>query len=303
MTTLPGALPVRPGRARAWLLASRPPTLTAAVAPVIVGTAVALRADAFAAGPALAALFGAIALQVGANFANDVSDFRRGADHAGRLGPPRAAAMGMLSERAIVRGMLVAFAIAALLGLYLATVVGWPIIVVGLASIAAAVTYTGGPWPYGYRALGEIFVFIFFGVVAVAGTYYAQAGELSRAALAASVPVGLTGTAILVVNNVRDIESDRVAHKYTLAVYLGRRLARGQYLLTVAGAYVAVAALWLAGDFSPAVMLAWLSLPATIAPARAVLTQTAGPPLNAALRATARLHFVFAVLLALGVLW
>ncbi|MDA1004355.1 MAG: 1,4-dihydroxy-2-naphthoate polyprenyltransferase [Chloroflexi bacterium] len=303
MTTLPGTIPGPPGRARAWLLASRPPTLTAAVAPVIVGTAVAVRADAFAAGPALAALLGAIALQVGANFANDVSDFRRGADHAGRLGPPRAAAMGMLSETAIVRGMLAAFAIAAVLGLYLASVVGWPIIVVGVASIAAAVTYTGGPWPYGYRALGELFVFAFFGLVAVAGTYYAQAGALSREALAAAIPVGFTVTAILVVNNVRDIESDRVAHKYTLAVYLGRRLARGQYLATVAGAYVAATALWLVGGFSPGVLLVWLSLPAMVGPARAVLTQTDGPPLNAALRATARLHFVFAVLLAVGVLW
>ena len=303
MTSLRGAIPGHPGRARAWLLAARPPTLTAAVAPVIVGTAVAARADAFAGGPALAALIGAIALQIGANLANDVSDFRRGADHAGRVGPPRAAAMGMLSEAAIVRGMVAAFALAALMGVYLASVVGWPIIAVGLASVAAAVTYTGGPWPYGYRALGEVFVFLFFGVVAVAGTYYAQAGELSRAALAASVPVGFTVTAILVVNNVRDIDSDRLAHKRTLAVYLGRRLARVQYLATVAGAYLAVAALWLVGDFSAGVMLAWLSLPVTLGPARAVLTRTDGPALNAALRATARLHFVFSGLLALGVLW
>ena len=295
-------VPQSPGRARAWLLAARLPTLTAALAPVVVGTAVAARDDVFAVGPALAALVGAVALQVGANFANDVSDFRRGADHAGRLGPPRAAAMGMLSERAIVRGMVAAFAVAAAVGVYLAWLVGWPIIAVGLASIAAAIAYTGGPWPYGYRALGEPFVFAFFGVVAVAGTYFAQAGELSGSALAASLPVGFTVTAILVVNNVRDIDSDRVAGKRTLAVVLGRRLARGQYAATVAAAYASTALLWLIGDFSVWVLLTWLSAPVVIGPMRAVLTRTDGPPLNAALRATAQLHFVFAALLAMGVL-
>jgi len=289
-----------PGSLRAWVIGTRPPTLTAAVAPVAVGSAVAIRDSVFDAGPAFAALFGALALQVGANFANDLSDFRRGADTADRIGPPRVTQLGLLSERQVLGGMLVSFAAAAIAGLYLTYVGGWPIIGIGLASILAAVTYTGGPWPFGYRGLGELFVFIFFGLVAVAGTYYVQAGEVTGAALAAAIPVGLTVTAILVVNNVRDIDTDRAARKFTLAVYLGRRLARYQYVLFMVAAYVSAAALFLVGSFSGWTLLSWLSIPAAISPLIAVLTRVEGPPLNAALRATARLHFIFAILLAIG---
>lgn len=289
-----------PGSPRVWLLATRPPTLTAAIAPVAVGSAVAVRDDVFDAGPASAALLGALALQVGANFANDLSDFRRGADTADRIGPIRVTQTGLLTERQVMAGMLVAFLVAAITGLYLAVVGGWPVIGIGLASILAAVTYTGGPWPFGYRGLGELFVFVFFGLVAVTGTYYVQAGEVTGAAVAAAVPVGLTVTAILVVNNVRDIDTDRAARKYTLAVYLGRRLARYQYVLFMVGAYVSAAALFLVGSFSGWTLLSWLSIPAAISPIVAVLTRVEGPPLNAALRATARLHFIFAILLAIG---
>jgi 1,4-dihydroxy-2-naphthoate polyprenyltransferase len=301
VTSLPRSA-ARPGRAQAWLLAIRPATLPAAVAPVVVGTAVAQRASAFAALPALAALAGALLLQVGANLANDVSDFRRGADTPGRLGPPRVTSLGLITEREVLLAMWAVFGAAALCGVYLTWVAGWPVVAAGLASILAAITYTGGPWPFGYRGLGEVFVFIFFGVVAVAGTAFVQAGELTRAALAASLPMGFTVTAILVVNNVRDIDTDRAAGKHTLAVYLGRRRARAQYLVTVAGAYVAAALLWPLAGFSPGVLLTWLSLPLVVAPARAVLTRTDGPPLNAALKATARLHIAFGLLLALGVL-
>lgn len=298
MTSQPIAL--TPGSFRVWVMASRPPTLTAAIAPVAVGTAVAVRDDVFEPGPAFAALLGALALQVGANFANDLSDFRRGADTADRIGPVRVTQTGLLSERQVMTGMLGSFILAAIVGLYLTVVAGWVIIGVGLASILAAVTYTGGPWPFGYRGLGELFVFVFFGLVAVTGTYYVQAGEVTGSVLAAAVPVGLTVTAILVVNNVRDIDTDRAADKHTLAVYLGRRLARYQYLLIMAGAYVAAAALFLVGSFSGWALLSWLSIPAAISPIIAVLTRIEGPPLNAALRATARLHFIFAILLAIG---
>jgi len=298
MTSQPVALV--PGSPRVWLMATRPPTLTAALAPVAVGTAVALRDGVFDAWPAFAALVGALALQVGANFANDLSDFRRGADTADRIGPARVTQLGLLTQRQVLTGMLVAFIAASVAGLYLSYVGGWPIIAIGLASILAAVTYTGGPWPFGYRGLGELFVFIFFGLVAVSGTYYVQAGEVTRAVLAASVPVGLTVTAILVVNNVRDIDTDRAARKFTLAVYLGRRLARYQYVLFMAGAYVSAAALFLVGSFSGWTLLSWLSIPAAVSPIVAVLTRVEGPPLNAALRATARLHFIFAILLAIG---
>ncbi len=292
----------RPSRAQAWLLASRPATLPAAVAPVLVGTALAQRDGVFAPWPALAALLGALLLQVGANLANDVSDFRRGADTETRLGPLRVTAQGILTERQVLAGMWAVFGLAAVAGLYLTWVAGWPVIAVGLASIAAAITYTGGPWPFGYRGLGEVFVFIFFGLVAVAGTYFVQAGALTGSAVAAAVPIGFTVTAILVVNNVRDVDTDRAAGKHTIAVMLGRPRARIQYVLTVAAAYVAAALLWPLAGFSAGVLVAWLSLPLAIAPVRAVLTRTDGPPLNGALKATARLHIVFGILLAVGVL-
>jgi 1,4-dihydroxy-2-naphthoate octaprenyltransferase len=299
---MPPARPLPPpGSLRAWVLAIRPPTLTAAIVPVAVGTGVAIRDGHWMPLAALAALIGALALQIGANFANDLSDFRRGADTETRLGPPRATQLGLLTQRQVTTGILVSFALATVAGLYLVYLGGWPIIAIGLASMLAAVTYTGGPWPFGYRGLGEVFVFIFFGVVAVAGTYYVQADTVSWHVVAASVPVALTVTAILVVNNVRDIDTDRLAGKYTLAVYLGRKLARTEFVVVVAGAYLAAAALWILGDFSGWVLLSWLSVPVAIVPGGAVLARTDGPSLNEALRSTARLHFVFGILLALGV--
>jgi 1,4-dihydroxy-2-naphthoate octaprenyltransferase len=298
MTSQP--IGIAPGSLRAWVIGARPPTLTAGIAPVAVGSAVAMRDGVFDLWPAAAALLGALALQVGANFANDLSDFRRGADTPDRIGPPRVTQLGLLTQRQVAIGMLLSFLLATAAGLYLSYVGGWPIVAIGLASILAAVTYTGGPWPFGYRGLGELFVFIFFGLVAVSGTYYVQAGEVTSAVIAASIPVGLTVTAILVVNNVRDIDTDRAARKFTLAVYLGRRLARYQYVLFMAGAYVAAAALFLIGSFSGWTLLAWLSIPAAVSPIIAVLTRVEGPPLNAALRATARLHIIFAILLAIG---
>lgn len=294
------ALP-EPGSLRAWILAIRPPTLTAAIVPVAIGTSVAFR-DGYREWPAaLAALIGALALQVGANFANDLSDFRRGADNESRLGPPRATQLGLLTQRQVIGAIFTSFGIATFVGLYLVYVGGWPIIAIGLASMLAAVTYTGGPWPFGYRGLGEVFVFIFFGVVAVAGTYYVQAGEVTGAVIAASIPISLTVTAILVVNNVRDIDTDRLAGKFTLAVYLGRRLARTEFVVVVAGAYLASASLWLLGGFSGWVLLSWLSVPAAFVPVGAVMARTDGPSLNQALRSTARLHLLFGMLLAVGV--
>ena len=295
------AAPMPPmSRFRVWMMAIRPPTLTAAVVPVAVGTGVAIHDGVRAPLAALAALIGALALQAGANLANDLSDFRRGADTEARLGPIRVTQRGLLTERQVTMGVIAFFAVATVAGLYLTYLGGWPIIAIGLASMLAAVTYTGGPWPFGYRGLGEVFVFIFFGVVAVAGTYYVQAGRVTADVLAASVPVSLTVTAILVVNNVRDIDTDRLAGKYTLAVYLGRRLARTELVVVVAGAYIAAAALWFLGDFSGWVLLSWLSVPAAALPVAVVLRRTDGPPLNAALRAMARLHLIFGLLLAIG---
>ena len=298
--SLPASEGTRSGL-RVWVLAARLPTLTAAVAPVAVGTGVAIGDDVAALGPALAALLGALAIQVGANLANDVSDFRRGADSETRIGPPRVTQLGLLSERQVVAGMWTAFTAATLAGLYLVAVAGWPVVAVGLASIAAALAYTGGPWPFGYRGLGEVFTFVFFGLVAVAGTYYVQAEELTAGVLAAAVPVGLTVTVILMVNNIRDIETDAAAGKRTLAVMIGRPRARWLFVATVASAYLWAAGLWLLGDFSAWTLLAWASLPLAIAPTRVVLTSIEGPTLNTALRATARLHLAFGLLLAAGV--
>jgi 1,4-dihydroxy-2-naphthoate octaprenyltransferase len=269
--------------------------------PVAVGTSVAFRDGAREPLVALAALVGAIALQVGANFANDLSDFRRGADNASRLGPPRATQLGLLTQRQVTGGIAGAFAVATLAGLYLVSVGGWPIIAIGLASMVAAITYTGGPWPFGYRGLGELFVFVFFGVVAVCGTYYVQTGEVNGHVIGASIPVALTVTAILVVNNVRDLDTDRLAGKHTLAVYLGRRLARTEFVAVLAAAYLAAGSLWLLGDYSGWVFLSWASVPAAFVPVAAVLARTDGPSLNEALRSTARLHLLFGVLLAIGV--
>ncbi len=284
-----------------WRLAIRPPTLMAAVAPVVVGTAVAAREGAFVWLPALAALIGGLALQVAANLANDVSDFRKGADTEYRIGPPRVTQLGLLTEREVIGGLWVAIGVATLAGLYLTYVAGWPVVAIGLSSIGALLSYTGGPWPFGYRGLGEVFVFAFFGVAAVVGTYYVQTLRVSGEALGASIPVGLTTSAILVVNNVRDIHTDRIAGKRTLAVILGPRLARWHFVLTIVAAYVAAAALWLIGEFSAWTLLAFLSLPLAWAPTAAVLAQSEGPALNTALRATARLHLVFGLLLAVGV--
>lgn len=283
------------------MLAARLPTLTAAVAPVLVGSGLAVGDDRFAAGPALAALAGAVAIQVGANLANDVSDFRKGADAAGRIGPPRVTQLGLLSERQVLAGMWTAFSVAALCGVYLTAVAGWPVVAIGLASIAAALAYSGGPWAFGYRGLGEPFTFVFFGLIAVGGTYYVQAGDWGGGALAAALPVGCTVTAILVVNNVRDIETDRATGKRTLAVIVGRRWARALFAALLGGAYALTAALWLAGPFGPWVLLALAALPLAARPSLAVLRATDGPPLNRALRETARFHLLFSALLALGV--
>lgn len=286
------------GRA-AWWLAIRPATLSASAAPVLVGTGVAWSEGRFAAGPALAALLGAALLQVGANLANDVFDFERGADDGDRLGPPRATHQGWVTPGQMKRAMWGVFACSALVGLYLTAVAGWPVLLLGLLSIAAAYLYTGGPRPYGYVGLGDLAVFVFFGPAAVVGTSYVQSLTLSPLALLASVPVGALATTILVVNNLRDIETDARAGKNTLAVRLGERVTRRYFLLLLAIAYAVPLLLWWAGTTGPWVLLSWLSLPLGLKVARGVQTER-GLPLNGYLVRTARLEVVFAVLFAAG---
>jgi 1,4-dihydroxy-2-naphthoate octaprenyltransferase len=229
MTKAMSTIGTGPGRARAWLLAARPRTLTAAAAPVVVGTACAHASGGIVWGPALAALGGAFALQIGTNFANDVFDAERGADGPNRKGPARAVSSGWISPAAMKLAMAAAFAVAALFGVYLAAVAGWPIIAIGVASILAGIAYTGGPYPLGYHGLGDVFVFAFFGVVAVCGTAFVQRGAVPGLAIAASIAVGALSTAIQVVNNQRESDEDTRTRKRTHAVRHRRPGARAQY--------------------------------------------------------------------------
>jgi len=283
----------------AWWLAVRPATLTASAAPVLVGTGAAWADNVFDAGPALAALIGASLLQVGANFANDVFDFERGADNVDRLGPQRATQQGWISAAQMKRAMWLAFAGALMAGVYLTSVAGWPVMALGLLSIAAAYLYTGGPKPYGYLGLGDLSVFLFFGFGAVAGTYFVQAQSVSPLVLWASVPIGALATAILVVNNLRDIETDSRAGKLTLAVRLGERATRNYYLLLLATAYVVPPILWFRGLAAAWVWLPWLSLPLALRLAGRMRHER-GLALNGCLVQTARLEVVFGLLLAVG---
>jgi 1,4-dihydroxy-2-naphthoate octaprenyltransferase len=283
-------------RARVWLMACRPATLVAALVPVAVGSACAAAEHAFRPLTALAALFGAVFIQIGTNFANDVEDFQRGADTAERLGPTRVVQAGLLSARQVRAGMVLAFGLATLMGTYLAATAGLWVVAVGVVSIACGVAYTGGPYPLGYHGLGDVFVFLFFGLVAVCGTTVAQTGHLSALSLWASIPVGALSSAILAVNNLRDRETDARAGKRTLAVRWGRDAAVIQYGVLLAAAYAVPVALAVAPGRS-----AWLLLPlATLPFAVRLVTRVAreqGRALNARLVDTARL------LLLHGVAW
>lgn len=282
-------------------MASRPRTLPAAVAPVVVGTALAIHDGAFRPLAALAALLAALLIQIGSNFANDLGDYLRGADRHGRVGPTRVTTAGLLTPRQVEAGMVVVFGLAALCGVYLIILGGWPILLVGVLSIAAAIAYTAGPLPFGYYGLGDLGTFVFFGLIAVGGTYYAQAHALTPAVWLGGVAMGCLVTAILVVNNVRDADSDRAAGKRTVAVLLGRRGARIEYLLLLAIAYAVPLILWLALGYRPGVLLAWLTLPLAYRQARAVFT-ILGPALNKTLAGTAQLAVAYAAALAVGMI-
>ncbi len=290
----------RPGRARAWLLASRPATLPAAIVPVLVGTAAALQDGFFRLRPFLAALAASLLIQIGTNFANDYFDYRKGADTEARLGPIRLLQAGIASPRQVLHATLLAFGGALLIGLYLVWVGGVPILLIGVLSILSGLAYTGGPYPLGYNGLGDVFVFVFFGLVAVCGTYYLHTGTVTPLAWWASVPVGLLVTAILLVNNVRDIETDRAAGKRTLAVRIGRTATRAQYAMFLAVAYLVPLGLYGAGLVSGWFWLPWLTMPLAYRAARAVSTHTDGPTLNRMLKATGRLHMLFGILFALS---
>jgi 1,4-dihydroxy-2-naphthoate octaprenyltransferase len=285
-----------------WVLASRPATLWAGIAPVVVGTAIAIDDGAFRFDVLVAALATAVAVQVGVNFANDLADAARGADTEERSGPIRAVASGLISARSMRNGVGVAFAVAAVCGLYLTTIAGPIVLALGAASLLAALGYTGGPFPYGYRGLGEVFVFIFFGLVATVGTRFVFDGHTSSRTWICGVVMGLLAAAILIANNVRDIDTDHAAGKRTLAVIIGRRATRGLYAATVLGAFLVVAVAVATSELPEGALLALIAAPLAVAPIRTVATRVDGPTLVAALKGTARLQIVAAALLGAGFL-
>lgn len=287
--------------AGAWVLALRPKTLPAAAAPVFVGSAIAWQEGGLRPGPALAALAGAVLLQIGSNLANDVYDYERGADTDARLGPLRVTQAGMLSGRQVRRGMWISFGLAILAGLYLAYVAGWPVVAIGVASIVAAVTYSGGPVAFGYRGLGDLFVLLFFGFAAVCGTVYVQLGEVAPAAWPAAWMIGALATAILVVNNVRDHETDRVARKRTIPVILGRGAGVAEYGVLLLSAYAVN--FWMVWDemVSTWTLLTFLTLPLALVLFLHV-RKFRGPVLNMTLARTAQLMLFFALLFSAGVI-
>jgi 1,4-dihydroxy-2-naphthoate octaprenyltransferase len=285
---------------RIWIMAARVRTLPAAVAPVLVGSALAIHDGEFDGLAFACALLGALFIQVGTNLSNDYSDARRGADTEDRLGPVRVTAGGLVPPRQVLVATYVSFGLAVLFGIYLVVVAGPVLLLIGAASILAGVLYTGGPRPYGYEGLGELFVFLFFGIVAVTGSYYVQVQKLPWQAFALAVPVGLIASAILVVNNVRDLDTDRRAGKRTLAVRLGRERTRRLYAGMLAAAYLSL--IGIALGLSAWVFLPLLTVPLALRLVGTVRTRTDGPSLNGALAGTGALQLAFCVLLSAGVL-
>jgi 1,4-dihydroxy-2-naphthoate polyprenyltransferase len=292
----------RTSAVRIWLMAARPRTLPAAVAPVLVGSALAATQGTFKGVTFAAALLGALFIQVGTNLSNDYSDARRGADTEDRLGPVRVTAGGLVPPRQVLVATWVAFGLAVAAGSYLIATAGWELLAVGAASILAGVLYTGGPRPYGYEGLGEVFVFLFFGVVAVTGSYFAQVEELVWEAFVLAVPVGLIAAAILVVNNVRDLETDRRAGKRTLAVRLGRERTRRLFVVMLVLAFLVAPLPWALGSLSGWLLLPWAAAPLAVRVAGVVRTRTDGPALNGALAGTGLLQLAFCTLLSAGLL-
>jgi len=282
-----------------WLLAIRPRTLPAAVAPVLVGAGAAAATHHATFLPVVAAFLAALLFQIGANLANDVFDHLKGADTAERLGPTRVTQAGLLAPKAVLTAMWAVFLLSLSLGAYLVYIGGWPVAAIGLTAIVAAIAYTGGPYPLGYNGLGELFVFIYFGLAAVCGTCLVSAGQVTPAAWLAAIPLGLLAMAILVVNNLRDLNTDLIAGKRTLAVRMGRAATLAEYRLLLVFAYLIPVVMTLLEVASPWVLLTWLSLPLTLTLWKQIGTLE-GRPLNMVLGNTARLELVYGVLMTFG---
>lgn len=292
---------MKPTTTQAWIAAARPQTLTISVAPVLLGAALASEVGPLDVSILVAAMIGAICIQIGTNLFNDYADFNKGADGANRLGPPRACANGWLPPRQVLYAVGITFGIATAAGLYLAAMAGWPVIIIGVASLACGIAYTGGPWPLSYVGIADLFVFVFFGLVAVGGTYFVLAGSLSLTAILGGAILGSLATAVLAVNNLRDRTGDGLAGKRTLAVRYGEAFARGQYvcLITFAALLVVLIAL-----FVPGAGIGWLA-PLALAPWLVQLSREAtlldGLELNGLLKKTAIAELAFAILLSAGI--
>jgi len=286
----------------AWLLAARPRTLPAAIAPVMLGSATAVADKSFMWLPAVAALMVALLLQIGVNLANDYFDYLKGIDTQDRLGPPRVTQSGLIPAKQVKAGMVLTLILSLIPGIYLLILGGLPVLIIGLACICAALAYSGGPFPLASHGLGDLFVFIFFGLVAVCGTYYVQALRLTPLVWLMGVIEGLLITAILVVNNLRDIQSDRQTGKRTLAVIIGNRGSRLEYVLLLAGAYAIPIILWLSGRMSAWVMLPLISLPTALSLIHLIWKNPADPILNQALAKTAKLALIYSLLLSIGLI-
>jgi 1,4-dihydroxy-2-naphthoate polyprenyltransferase len=286
-----------------WIAAIRPATLWAGAVPVIVAAAL-VHSDGLTVGlPSIMALVGALLIQIGTNLVNDYADFKSGADGPDRLGPARAAAQGWLTPRALLVGAALALSSAALCGIYIVSIGGWPMLAIGVASLICAIAYTAGPVPLGYVGLGDIFVLVFFGLAAVCGTYYLEAERVSTASVLVALAIGALATAILVVNNLRDRETDARVGKRTLAVRFGARFTRIEYTVLVLGAYLLVSAACLWSSLGWGALLVWSTCPVAIHEIRALWTKD-GVDLNQHLGGTARLELLFGLALAGGViLW
>ncbi len=286
--------------AQAWVMASRPATLTAAVAPVLVGCGYTIREGSFHLLPAFAALFAACLIQIGTNFANDLFDFRKGADTSERLGPTRAVQAGLLTQTQIIRGMIFVFGVALIVGAYLTWVAGPFVVLIGIVSIIAGILYTAGPYPLGYNGLGDVFVFLFFGMVGVGGTIFVLTGRIPAVAWILSIPVGSLTSAILVVNNIRDESTDRISGKKTLIVRFGREFGIVEYSSLLGIAYLIPLILVLSRHLGGSGVLPLLTMPMAGWFVYQVLTKT-GKALNPLLKRTAQLVLFYAVLWATGI--